>query len=594
MDKKDLPVIVFLFALLIGWMMFYPELKEKFFPADEPVPVAEGVEAEDNGEPQAVSNAVVKPVGAVKESLANNSIKPVENLEKAESSGEPQTPGESLLLSNAVLDVTVFSRGASIGDIRAKKYLATQSEDSGDVVLDFGSHQALSMTGVAGLTLDDNFEMGVLEASRSVRLTRKLPSGVEFNRVITLGTGYTLSVADSFYNASSNSLEIPSREMQTGIMSNPESTYKFRGMVSLGVDSYNSADGIKYWGKDFDDGFFGGEGLFTQAAKELNVAAKPEGINITPPEMKGVPVDWVAAKNKFFVQILTPAPDSATQMSIIAERDPDEENVLIEDVAGAVQLAGMVLNPNQTIKQEHRYYVGPKKYRFLKDQGLHQNRVMQLGWLGFIGRPLLVILNTIHKFIPNYGVAIILLTIMVRILFWPVTHKSTESMRKMQEIQPQVKELREKYKDDNQKMQQEMMLLYKKNKVNPLGGCLPILVQIPVFIALFSVLRSAIELRFASFLWISDLSRPENLFANSLPIALNILPLIMAGTMIVQQHLTPSAGDKSQKKMMMFMPVMMLFIFYKMPSGLVLYWTTSQLIMIIQLLSRKAKKPQTA
>jgi YidC/Oxa1 family membrane protein insertase len=141
-------------------------------------------------------------------------------------------------------------------------------------------------------------------------------------------------------------------------------------------------------------------------------------------------------------------------------------------------------------------------------------------------------------------------------------------------------------------MQQETMKFYKENKVNPMGGCLPMLIQIPVFIALFVVLRSAIELRFSKFLWIRDLSEPENLFAGLIPVvgSLNILPLLMSATMVWQQKLTPSAGDPQQQKMMaIMMPIMMLFFFYTMPSGLVLYWTTSNLIMIIQMMIKKQK-----
>ncbi|MBL7017170.1 MAG: membrane protein insertase YidC, partial [Kiritimatiellales bacterium] len=157
---------------------------------------------------------------------------------------------------------------------------------------------------------------------------------------------------------------------------------------------------------------------------------------------------------------------------------------------------------------------------------------------------------------------------------------------------------KEKYKDNPQRMQQETMALYKENKVNPMGGCLPMFVQIPVFIALFAVLRSAIELRFSKFLWINDLSEPENLFAGMVPVvgSLNILPILMAATMMWQQKLTTGSAaatpeqQQQQKMMAVMMPVMMLFFFYSMPSGLVLYWTTSQVLMIAQLLIKKKKE----
>jgi YidC/Oxa1 family membrane protein insertase len=150
--------------------------------------------------------------------------------------------------------------------------------------------------------------------------------------------------------------------------------------------------------------------------------------------------------------------------------------------------------------------------------------------------------------------------------------------------------MREKYKDKPQKIQEETMKLYKEHKVNPIGGCLPMVIQIPVFIALFNVLRSAVELRYAGFLWVTDLSEPEGLFAGVLPIALNILPIIMTATSVWQSYLTPSGGDPAQQKMMLLMPIMMLFIFYNMPSALVLYWTANQVLMIVQLLWQKRTK----
>ena len=207
-------------------------------------------------------------------------------------------------------------------------------------------------------------------------------------------------------------------------------------------------------------------------------------------------------------------------------------------------------------------------------------------------KALLYSMNLFNQYLPGgYGIAIIILTLLIRILFWPLTHKSTESMKRMQEVQPELKALQEKYKKDPPRMQQETMKLYKEKRVNPMGGCLPMFIQIPVFFALFTVLRNAIELRFSSFLWIKDLSTAENLFAGSIPLvgALNILPIIMSLSMIWQQKLSSpgtamTPEQQQQQRIMMFMmPVMMLFFFYTMPSGLVLYWTVSNLLMIGQI-----------
>jgi YidC/Oxa1 family membrane protein insertase len=189
-----------------------------------------------------------------------------------------------------------------------------------------------------------------------------------------------------------------------------------------------------------------------------------------------------------------------------------------------------------------------------------------------------------------------LLTLLVRVIFWPLTHKSTEGMKRMQALQPKLKALQAEFKDNPQKLQQETWKLYREQKVNPLSSCLPMLVQIPVFIALYTVLRSAVELRYAPFLWIVDLSEPENLMAGMLPggLSLNILPILMSATMVLQTYFTPSVGDPAQQKMMMWMmPAMMLFMFYSMPAALSLYWTFSQAIAIAQLWWQRRRSQAT-
>jgi YidC/Oxa1 family membrane protein insertase len=301
------------------------------------------------------------------------------------------------------------------------------------------------------------------------------------------------------------------------------------------------------------------------------------------------PMSWVAAKDRFFVQILAPQEESAG-CELTAWRDTAVSNaVAIGSVSARMLFPEKVLKPGETAARTLSYYAGPKKHALLRRLGGRQDDVMEFGFFAPVCKPLLWCLNYLYRLIPNYGVAVILLTALVRLLFWPVTHKSTESMKKMQSLQPQVAQIREKFKDKPQKMNQEIMALYRENKVNPMSGCLPVLVQIPVFIALYTVLRSAIELRFAPFLWVHDLSEPEGLLAGKLPFvsALNILPLFMTATMVWQQKLTPTAGDPQQQKMMVMMPVVMLFIFYSMPSALVLYWSVSQCLSIVQLLMQR-------
>lgn len=231
-------------------------------------------------------------------------------------------------------------------------------------------------------------------------------------------------------------------------------------------------------------------------------------------------------------------------------------------------------------------------------------------WFEFIARPLARFLVWMNDYIGNYGIAIILLTLIVRLVLWPFQQKANSSMRKMQKIQPMIKDMREKYKDNPQELNMRMMELYRQEGVNPLGGCLPMLLQLPIFFALYSVFDSAVELRHVSFLWAKDLAQPDQIgpAIQVLGFSLAIHPLIIMMTilMVVQQKMTPAQGDPSQQKIMMAMPVIMLVMLYWLPSGLTLYWTVSQLFSIIQLkygqyaaakeeaLSSGGKKPANA
>jgi len=235
-------------------------------------------------------------------------------------------------------------------------------------------------------------------------------------------------------------------------------------------------------------------------------------------------------------------------------------------------------------------YAGPKEYDGLKALNLGLEHIIDFGFFSVIALPLFWILKLFYKFIGNYGWAIVLLTLIVRIPFIPLINKSQKSMKKMQEIQPRMAEVKEKYKKDPQKMQKEMMELYKKHKVNPVGGCLPMLLQIPVFFALYKILLIAIELRQAPFmLWIKDLSGPDTLFGHipsAVPLiggfAVGPLPIVMGLTMVIQQKMTPTSMDPTQNKMMMLMPIIFTFLFLNFASGLVLYWLMNNVFSIAQ------------
>jgi YidC/Oxa1 family membrane protein insertase len=229
-----------------------------------------------------------------------------------------------------------------------------------------------------------------------------------------------------------------------------------------------------------------------------------------------------------------------------------------------------------------KVFMGPKSEDVLTTAGFELGRLLDFGWFWFIAIPMLYALRMLHRLTANYGIDIILLTALVRVATLPLTQKSFRSMKEMQKIQPQLKRLQEQHKDDQAKLQKEMMELYKRAGVNPFGGCAPMLLQIPIFVGLYNALLHAIELRHAAFgLWITDLSAPERLVVAGYGIP--VLTLLMGGTMVLQQWLTPSQGmDPAQRQMMMLMPIIFTFMFVNFPSGLVLYWLVSNVLGIAQ------------
>ncbi|MBR2364585.1 MAG: membrane protein insertase YidC [Lentisphaeria bacterium] len=302
------------------------------------------------------------------------------------------------------------------------------------------------------------------------------------------------------------------------------------------------------------------------------------------------PVDWIGTSNKYFASLFFPVKpfDGGFLLTRVAKPMPEdpEENYFVPSVGGVYNNVTLLANVPYSL--EASCYTGPKSVEEIKKLPESAIGVLHLSYFSFmefLARPLVVFLKYLKEWCGSYGIAIILLTIIVRVVFWPVTQKANNSMRKMQKVGPMVKELKEKYKDNPQLMNQKMMELYRKEGVNPLGGCLPILLQIPVFLALYSALDASVELRHVSFLWATDLTKPDLVGPRFLfGYGIHPLILIMTALMVWQQKMTPSTGaDPMQQKMMMFMPIIMLVMLYNLPSGLTLYWTVSQIFSILQM-----------
>ena len=308
-------------------------------------------------------------------------------------------------------------------------------------------------------------------------------------------------------------------------------------------------------------------------------------------ELNGKNVRWFGVVNRFYAQLMS----CSEPVKLAVDRkslDANKEYV----VNTSAILNGFTLAPQSSKEFKFTCFFGPKEPAALRKFDSEATEVMHLGWfpIDFLAYIMLAIMNWLYGLIGSFGWSIILLTLLIRTIFFPVTMKANASMREMSALSPKLKEIREKYKDEPMVAQAKMSELYKEHKVNPMGGCLPMLIQIPVFIALYYALGSAAELRQQSFWWISDLAQPDTV-CHIFGLAIN--PLIIAWTllMVVQQKLTPTTMDPTQAKVMLIMPLVMLFILYTLPAALTLYWTVSQIFSIAQMLyQNKIKQAEEA
>jgi YidC/Oxa1 family membrane protein insertase len=296
--------------------------------------------------------------------------------------------------------------------------------------------------------------------------------------------------------------------------------------------------------------------------------------------------EWVAASNQFFTTLLVPLTEKAD--GVWARRFEANAEQQTFGIEGAMHLPAFRVEPGTTYTTHFQLYLGPKLYHRLAQLPHDEAEVMEFGVFKLICQALLNALNTLHSFLGNYAAAILALTTVVKLALWPLQNRANASMRRMSALSPRMQELREKYKDDPTKMNSELMKLYKEHGVNPVGGCLPMFIQIPIFFGLFTMLRQAVELRGASFLWIHDLSQPDTVaHIPGVGWPINVLPLIMAATSFWMTHLTPKSGDPTQQRMMMFTPLIFIIFCYNFAAALALYYTTQNLLTVLQLYVNK-------
>jgi YidC/Oxa1 family membrane protein insertase len=572
MDRKSIIILVVSFILLMLW---YPLVVNKLYP---PQPVSRGA---TNG-----------PAGPLTNQAATAPNPPPPSLETAAPAPKPTIPNpaqpEQLLeLTNINARYVFSTHGGGLKQVELLQYpesisvrgrKATQSKRVA-TLNDPSPMPALALLDGEAVQGDNVYQLS--RAGNGVRAEKALTNGLSIVKEFQPLSNYLVSATVRLVNRSSNSLALPAQQWIVGTA------------TPLGPDDNGQAVGIMWYNgdktEDIGASYFSARGFMCMP-------------RVPPEKYQGGAgnVAWVATHNQFFT--LAAIPQKAGQSLVVRkenlaalpgqdERGAPSGSPAADGYTAAIIYPALTLAPSESQDRQFLLYAGPKEYRTLANIAgrLNNNQDLVMGYGGFFGffaKALLLTMNWLHNALSfSYAWAIIAITIIIKLLFWPLTQASTRSMKRMQELQPQMKAIQEKYKDDPVKMNRKTMEFMKEHKVSPLGGCLPMLLQIPVFFGFYQMIQSAIELRGAGFLWIGDLSQPDTLFmipGTNFPF--NLLPLIMGATMLWQARLTPpSPGmDPTQAKIMRYMPLMFMVFLYNFSAGLTLYWTVQNLLTIAQ------------
>ena len=487
-------------------------------------------------------------------------------------------------LSNGFVQVSFTDSGGAIRDVAFKKYPAALGSQDPFVFNELHADPILAFVGAPGLDRATRYHL-VSKSSTEIVYQTVVDNRIEVTRRYALSPDkspttdpYVIRAETTFRNLTDKGLP----PMHLG--------------VSIGTAAPNNAlDNGLQLSTEFSDGK--DQTLVRRSNLEASggIPLVGYGAHGPKPVVTGNgPVAWATVKNQFFASILTPdepASGLETRRVKLLDALPDTDNRAY-GVAGVVDLVVKEVPAHGASTVGGDIYVGPKEYTRLANADVFrkdQDRVMDFGnfVFRFCAAILLTLMTWIHSWATNWGVAIILTTLALKFAFLPLTLSQSRSSRRMQKIQPEMKAIREKYKDNPQKQQQATMELFKKHKVNPLGGCLPMLLTIPFFFAFFRMLQSAAEIRFASFLWAHDLSGPDTLLSiNSTTFGsfnINVLPFVLCAVAFFQMRVTPQPSvDNAQMKIMRFMPLMFLFFYYTWPAALSLYSTVNGLFTIGQ------------
>ncbi len=539
MDKRVIAFLVLSLAIILGFDLVLRQMG--WLP--EPPPA-------QDGSAQAPSSPVQEPTSSLqtgKDSASTGSSVPIQSGTKsgAPASGISLPASEqTVTFETDLVRVELSNRGGVIRSWELKRYHTGPPEAKPvQLVYQGGKFKGpLSIT-VANADIDKTIREGLYNIEKDfTKLDAAHPVGHVTMRFHDAATHLDVEKRLTFHH---DSYLVDMSFAVEGV------TESFD--VGLGTNF-----GIVEWG----DGFIGLIGSASQVDNKIEKETPEKEL-----ERKGS-VQWVALQDKYFLSVLLPKEGAA---ALAKTEDP-------KIVSAGVRMAASGAASSVALQ----LYAGPKEYDTLRSLGAGLEDMIDFGWFIYgswtivksVAKPIFYVLRFIHDYVGNYGITIILLTVAIKVLFVPLQYKSYKSMKMMRVIQPKIKEVQEKYKGDRDRLNKELMKLYREQKVNPLGGFLPMFLQMPVFIALFNVLYMSIDLRQAPFmLWVSDLSLQDPYY---------VLPVIMGVTMFIQQKITPTTMDPAQAKIMLVLPIGMTFLFVNFPAGLVLYWLTNNTLTITQ------------
>jgi YidC/Oxa1 family membrane protein insertase len=594
MDKKGILGITIAVIGFVAWQIHYSRQVREYQAYTKALAAEEAKKAE----------AQAKEAAAAQPSVT------APNVEATPATpATPIAPEKVESIDTGVVQFTFTNLGGGISRAALAKHEIDTKTKARIILNEFGSIPLGALTFEAGKDTNKAFNVTRDDANRKISFERvdeqqlaitktfTLPKKAYENPNERLRDEYRLAYDVTFTNRSGKPINVPTYWIHTG---SAAPLHETDSPMFIGLNYYKGNSNKLINLSWFQEGGF----LFFKRGARSVYPEKPESMN---------DVRWAAVANQYFTTLVAPIVDGklmsdqqkalrgvgvwAREFDIPVEKWTEAGRTRItakplHGIDGAIAMAGFTLEPDKSVTRQFEVTAGPSEYGRLRLLDNYETEILDFGMFGWISKGLLWSLNTLRSLLGSYWAAIMVLTVIIRSAMWPLQNRATQTAKKMQALSPRLKELQDKYKDDPMRLQQETGKLWREYGINPVGGCLPMFVQIPIFFGFYNMLNRAVELRNNGFLWVVDLSQPDTI-ARFGGIPINILPLVMAVTMFAQMRLTPKAGDPMQQRIMMFMPLIFIALCYNYAAALALYWSVQNLFSIVQLYVTRDKNPVT-